>query len=175
MDVGLLKAKIREVADFPTPGVSFKDVTTLLKDAEAFRFAVKALADRYRNDRPDLVVGIESRGFLLGAPIAYELGSGIVVVRKPGKLPAERVRVEYELEYGKDALEVHTDAIQPGQRVLLADDLLATGGTSWAAAELVKRLGGEIVGFAFLIELAYLGGRQRLAGYPVEALVTYES
>lgn len=175
MDVGLLKAKIREVADFPTPGVSFKDVTTLLKDAEAFRFAVKALADRYRKDRPDLVVGIESRGFLLGAPIAYELGSGIVVVRKPGKLPAEHVRVEYELEYGKDALEVHTDAIQPGQRVLLADDLLATGGTSWAAAELVKRLGGEIVGFAFLIELAYLGGRQRLAGYPVEALVTYES
>ncbi|MBE3577075.1 MAG: adenine phosphoribosyltransferase [Limnochordales bacterium] len=175
MEVGQLKAKIREVADFPTPGVSFKDITTLLKDAEAFRFTVKTLADRYRADRPDLVVGIESRGFLLGAPIAYELGCGIVVVRKPGKLPAERVRVEYELEYGKDALEVHRDAIQPGQRVLLVDDLLATGGTSWAAAELVKRLGGEIVGFAFLIELAYLRGRQRLTGYRVEALVTYES
>lgn len=175
VDVAQLKAKIREVPDFPTPGVSFKDITTLLKDPQAFHYAVATLADRYRSARPEVVVGIESRGFLLGAPIAYELGCGIVVVRKPGKLPAERVRVDYQLEYGQDALEVHKDAILPGQRVLLVDDLLATGGTSWAAAELVRKLGGEILGFAFLIELAYLSGRRRLEGFRVEALITYES
>lgn len=169
-----LKAKIREIPDFPTQGVSFKDITTLLRDGAAFHLAVKELAERYRARQPDLVVGIESRGFLLGAPIAYELGCGVEVVRKPGKLPATKIRVEYDLEYGKDALEIHQDAITPGQRVLLVDDLLATGGTSWAAAELVRRLGGEILGFAFLIELAYLHGRQRLAGYPVETLITYE-
>lgn len=175
VDVAQLKAKIREVPDFPTPGVSFKDITTLLKDPQAFHYAVATLADRYRSVHPEVVVGIESRGFLLGAPIAYELGCGIVVVRKPGKLPAERVRVDYQLEYGQDALEVHKDAILPGQRVLLVDDLLATGGTSWAAAELVRKLGGEILGFAFLIELAYLSGRRRLEGFRVEALITYES
>ncbi|HHV55446.1 MAG TPA: adenine phosphoribosyltransferase [Firmicutes bacterium] len=175
VDVAQLKAKIREVPDFPTPGVSFKDITTLLKDPQAFHYAVATLADRYRSAHPEVVVGIESRGFLLGAPIAYELGCGIVVVRKPGKLPAERVRVDYQLEYGQDALEVHKDAILPGQRVLLVDDLLATGGTSWAAAELVRKLGGEILGFAFLIELAYLSGRRRLEGFRVEALITYES
>lgn len=145
----------------------------MLKDPEALRYTVRTLADYYRGRRIEMVVGVESRGFLFGAPLAYELGAGFALVRKPGKLPAETVRVDYQLEYGTDALEIHKDAINPGQRVLVVDDLLATGGTIGAAARLVETLRGEIVGLAFVIELAFLGGRQKLSKYDIFSLVTY--
>lgn len=169
-----LRSMIREIPDFPKPGINFKDVTTLLKDGAALRHSVKAMADRFRDHDVELVVGVESRGFLFGAPLAYELGTGFVLVRKPGKLPGPVTRVEYALEYGTDALEIHTDAINPGQRVLIVDDLLATGGTVGATVELVRRLEGEIAGLAFLVELTFLKGRERLAGYDVLSLVTYD-
>ncbi|MCL4516402.1 MAG: adenine phosphoribosyltransferase [Firmicutes bacterium] len=168
-----LAEKIREVPDFPKKGIGFKDITTLLKDPEALRYTVRTLADYYRGRRIEMVVGVESRGFLFGAPLAYELGAGFVLVRKPGKLPAETVRVDYQLEYGTDALEIHKDAINPGQRVLVVDDLLATGGTIGAAARRVEMLRGEIVGLAFVIELAFLGGRQKLSKYDIFSLVAY--
>lgn len=168
-----LRSKIRVVPDFPKPGISFKDITTLLQDGEALRYVIDRMADYYQDKQVDVILGVESRGFLLGAPLAYKLGVGFVLVRKPGKLPAQTVRVEYELEYGKDALEIHADAIQPGQRVLLVDDLLATGGTMRAAAELVRKLRGEIVGFAFLIELVFLQGRARLGDKDIFTLVQY--
>ncbi|MGE5577318.1 MAG: adenine phosphoribosyltransferase [Syntrophothermus sp.] len=168
-----LAKKIREIPDFPKKGIGFKDITTLLKDAEALRYTVRTMADYYRNKEIEMVVGVESRGFLFGAPLAYELGAGFVLVRKPGKLPAETVRVDYQLEYGSDALEIHKDAINPGQRVLVVDDLLATGGTIGAAAKLVELLKGEIVGLAFVIELAFLGGRKKLSKYDILSLVTY--
>ena len=170
-----LKSKIRVVPDFPEPGISFKDITTLLQDGPALREAVRMMADAFRDDRVDVVVGVESRGFIFGSPIAYELGVGFVIVRKPGKLPSDTYRVEYALEYGTDALEMHKDAIKPGQRVLIVDDLLATGGTIAAAADLVRRAGGEIVGYSFLIELAYLNGRERLKGERIHALVRYDA
>lgn len=138
------------------------------------REVVERMAAHFRDRKPERIVGVESRGFLLGAPLAYELGVGFVLVRKPGKLPAEKIRVEYELEYGRDALEIHVDAIEPGQRVLIVDDLLATGGTMEAAARLVTQLKGRIIGFAFLIELAFLGGRRKLGDYEVLSLVTYD-
>ncbi|NLN27174.1 MAG: adenine phosphoribosyltransferase [Firmicutes bacterium] len=169
-----LKSKIRVIPDFPEPGISFKDITTLLQDGPALREAVRMMADAFRDDRVDVVVGVESRGFIFGSPIAYELGVGFVIVRKPGKLPSDTYRVEYALEYGTDALEMHKDAIKPGQRVLIVDDLLATGGTIAAAADLVRRAGGEIVGYSFLIELAYLNGRERLKGERIHALVRYD-
>lgn len=169
-----LKALVREVPDFPKPGVGFKDITTVLKSPEAFRQVVLEMAQPFRGEC-DVVVGVESRGFILGAPIAYELGCGFVVMRKPGKLPAERIQTTYELEYGTDGLEVHRDAIRPGQRVLIVDDLLATGGTISAAAELVERLSGEIAGFSFFIELAFLNGRSRLGGHVVHSLITYDA
>ncbi len=169
-----LKALVREIPDFPKPGVSFKDITTVLKSAEAFRQVVLEMAQPFRGEC-DVVAGVESRGFILGAPIAYELGCGLVIMRKPGKLPAETIRTTYALEYGTDGLEVHRDAIVPGQRVLLVDDLLATGGTISAAAELVEALSGEIVGFSFFIELAYLNGRSRLGGRKVHSLITYHA
>ncbi len=169
-----LKSKIRVIPDFPEPGISFKDITTLLQDGTALREAVRMMADAFRDDRVDVVVGVESRGFIFGSPIAYELGVGFVIVRKPGKLPSDTYRVEYALEYGTDALEMHKDAIKPGQRVLIVDDLLATGGTIAAAADLVRRAGGEIVGYSFLIELAYLNGRERLKGERIHALVRYD-
>lgn len=169
-----LKSKIRVVPDFPEPGISFKDITTLLQDGTALREAVRMMADAFRDDRVDVVVGVESRGFIFGSPIAYELGVGFVIVRKPGKLPSDTYRVEYALEYGTDALEMHKDAIKPGQRVLIVDDLLATGGTIAAAADLVRRAGGEIVGYSFLIELAYLNGRERLKGERIHTLVRYD-
>lgn len=169
-----LRSLIREVPDFPKPGVSFKDITTLLTNGEALRHVVQRMADHFRDKRPDLVVGVESRGFLFGAPLAYELGTGFVLIRKPGKLPADKIRVEYELEYGTDALEIHVDAIRPGQRVLIVDDLLATGGTMEAAARLVEQLQGQIIGFAFLVELTFLNGRRRLGDYEILSLVTYE-
>lgn len=169
-----LKPLIREIPDFPKPGINFKDITTLLKDGRALRQVIDEFAAHFAPAKPDLVVGAESRGFLLGAPVAYELGCGFVLVRKPGKLPAPTSKVSYGLEYGQDALEIHLDAIAPGQKVLIVDDLLATGGTISATAELVRRLGGEIVGFAFLIELDFLRGRDRLAGYDVLSLVHYK-
>jgi len=170
-----LKKLIREIPDFPKPGISFKDITTVLKDAAAFRKTVQEMAAPFRDAGVDAVVGVESRGFILGAPIAYELGCGFVLVRKAGKLPSDTISTTYQLEYGTDTLEIHTDAISPGQKVLMVDDLLATGGTISAAAELVRRLSGEIVGFSFFIELAFLKGREKLKGYKVHSLVVYDT
>ena len=169
-----LTALIRDVPDFPQPGILFKDITPLLADGPAFRAAVEALAARCRPWRPELVVGVESRGFLFGAPVALALGVGFAPARKPGKLPAASVRQGYALEYGSDALELHADAVRAGQRVVLVDDLLATGGTAAAALRLIERLGGVAAGAAFLIELTALHGRHAIDGYAVEALIAYE-
>jgi len=169
-----LKAKIRVIEDYPKPGISFKDITTLFQDGQAFNYAVKELAKAFAEKEIDLVVGPEARGFLIGAPLAYEMGVGFVPVRKKGKLPSEVIQYTYTLEYGEDTLEIHADAIKPGQRVLIADDLLATGGTISATVELIKKLGGEVVGLGFLIELAFLEGRKKLQGdYQIESLVKY--
>lgn len=169
-----LAQSIRNIPDFPVKGIQFKDITTLLQDPTAFAAAVRALLDHYADREIDVIVGIEARGFIWGAIVAYERGAGFVPVRKPGKLPAETIRAEYSLEYGTNALEMHRDAIQPGQRVLVIDDLLATGGTAKATCELVERLGGKVVGVAFLIELLSLAGRAKLAGYDVWALIPME-
>ena len=168
-----LRAKIREIPDFPKPGILFYDITTLLKDARAYRAAIDAMLAPYAGTPIDIVVGMESRGFIFSAPMAYQLGAGLVPVRKLGKLPAETISVEYALEYGSNTLEVHRDAIQPGQKVLIVDDLLATGGTVNGTVELVQRLKGEIVGLAFLVELGFLKGRDRLTGQTVTAVITY--
>ena len=168
-----LEKIIRDVPDFPKEGIIFKDITTLLKDAEAFREAVDRLVDRYSGEQIDLVVAVEARGYIFGAPIAYKLGAGFIPVRKVGKLPAETVREEYELEYGTDAVEMHRDAIEPGQKVLIVDDLIATGGSAAATARLVEALGGDIVGIAFLIELAFLNGVDRLKEYDVFTIIQY--
>lgn len=168
-----LKPLIREIPDFPRPGIQFKDITTLLQNGPAYVEAVDRLAEAVRPWQPEVVVGPEARGFVVASSLAYRLGLGLVPVRKAGKLPAQAVRHTYDLEYGTDTLEIHADAIRPGQRVLVADDLLATGGTVSASIALVEKLGGQVVGLAFLIELASLGGRQRLARYPVETLVVY--
>jgi len=168
-----LKRAIRDVRNFPKPGIIFRDVTPVLLDPTLFGQAVKQMTDPYRSAGITRVVAIESRGFLFGAPIALDLGAGLVPIRKPGKLPAATQRVEYELEYGTDALEMHHDAIQPGDRVLIVDDVLATGGTANAAAQLVGATGGAVVGFSFLIELDFLKGRQRLQGRRIEALLHY--
>jgi adenine phosphoribosyltransferase len=170
-----LKAFIRDVPDFPKKGIVFKDVTTLLKNAEAFREAVHALSEPHHEHKPDAIVGIESRGFILGGAMAYRLGVPFVPARKQGKLPAETVRQEYTLEYGKDAIEIHRDAIQKGMRVLIVDDLLATGGTASATVRLVQKLGGIVVGTAFLIELTFLNGRNKLKNVPVDALIRYST
>ena len=168
-----LKRTIRNVKDFPKPGIVFKDVTPVLLDVALFGAAVQLMAEPYRDARISRVVSIESRGFLFGAPIALELGAGLVPIRKPGKLPAATQRVEYALEYGTDALEMHHDAVQGSDRVLIVDDVLATGGTANAAAQLVAGTGAAVVGFSFLIELGFLKGRQRLEGKRVEALLHY--
>jgi adenine phosphoribosyltransferase len=168
-----LRAKIREIPDFPKPGILFYDITTLLKDADAFREAVDLMIEPYRDEHVDVVVGMESRGFIFSAPMAYQLRAGLAPVRKLGKLPAEVISVEYALEYGSNTLEIHRDAIQPGQRVLVVDDLLATGGTVHGTIELVERLQGEIVGLAFLVELDYLKGRERLEGRRVTSVIRY--
>jgi adenine phosphoribosyltransferase len=168
-----LKRTIRDVNNFPKPGIIFKDVTPVLLDVALFGQAIQLMAEPYGEARITRVVAIESRGFLFGAPIALELGAGLVPMRKPGKLPAATQRVEYALEYGSDALEMHHDAVQPGDRVLIVDDVLATGGTANAAAQLVGGTGGAVVGFTFLIELDFLKGRQRLQGRRVEALLHY--
>jgi adenine phosphoribosyltransferase len=173
LDAEALKARIRDIPDFPTPGILFRDVTPLLLDADAFRAAIHAMAAPFRGQRIDRVVGIESRGFLLGPGIALELGAGFGLVRKEGKLPYETHRAEYALEYGTDVVEMHTDAVEKGQRVLVVDDLIATGGTCAAAVELVKAAGGVCVGATFLIELAFLKGRQKLPGIDVRTVIVY--
>jgi adenine phosphoribosyltransferase len=168
-----LKSKIRHVPDFPKPGILFYDITTLLRDPVGFRDAVDSMASPHKGQGIDLIVGIESRGFILGAAVADRIGAGFVPVRKLGKLPAERVRATYNLEYGSDSLEMHRDAVQPGQRVLIVDDLLATGGTARATVDLVKQLGGTVEGVALLIELVGLNGRAQLAGEKVTAVLQY--
>jgi adenine phosphoribosyltransferase len=168
-----LRAKIREITDFPKPGILFYDITTLLKDAAAYRAAIDAMLAPYAGQRIDIVVGMESRGFIFSSPMAYQLNAGLVPVRKLGKLPAETISVEYALEYGSNTLEIHRDAIQPGQRVLIVDDLLATGGTVRGTVELVERLQGEIAGLGFLVELSFLKGRDRLDGFPVSSVIQY--
>ena len=168
-----LKAKIRHVPDFPKAGILFFDVTTLLRDRDGFRLTIDAMSKPYQNSGVDVVVGIESRGFILGAAVADRLGVGFVPVRKVGKLPAATIRATYDLEYGSDSLEMHRDAIETGQRVLIVDDLLATGGTSKATVDLVKQLGGTVAGVAFLIELVDLHGRAKLQGEDVMAVLKY--
>jgi adenine phosphoribosyltransferase len=171
--VSALKAAtlIRDIPDFPKPGILFKDITPILGDADAFAEAVDALTDRARRFAPDLVVGIESRGFLFGTPMALALGVGFAPVRKLGKLPYETIAEEYALEYGTNTVEMHRDAVRPGQRVVIVDDLLATGGTAAAAAALVERLGGTVAGYTFLVELGFLRGRDRLPGREIAALM----
>jgi adenine phosphoribosyltransferase len=166
-----LISKIRDVADFPQPGVLFRDITPLLADAPAFRLAIRAMSERFAGIHH--VVAIESRGFILGAPIAYELGAGLVLVRKAGKLPNSTFSEDYGLEYGTNTVEIHTDAIAAGERVLIVDDVLATGGTVRAAANLVERLGATVAGISLLIELSALSGRDQLQGYAVSSLITY--
>jgi len=168
-----LRAKIREVPDFPKPGILFYDITTLLKDPVAYKEAIDLMLEPYADDRIDIVVGMESRGFIFSAPMAYQLDAGLVPVRKLGKLPAETITVEYALEYGSNTLEIHRDAINPGQRVLIIDDLLATGGTVQGTIELVERLKGEVVGLGFLVELDFLKGRDRLDGRRVTSVIKY--
>jgi adenine phosphoribosyltransferase len=168
-----LRAKIREIPDFPKPGILFYDITTLLKDAGAFRQAIDLMLEPFKDDKVDLVVGMESRGFIFSAPMAYQLNAGLVPVRKLGKLPAETLTVEYALEYGSNTLEIHRDAVEAGQKVLIVDDLLATGGTVRGTIELVERLKGEVVGLAFLVELEFLKGRDRLEGRRVTSVVQY--
>ena len=168
-----LTALIRDIPDFPKPGIRFKDITPLLSDPSGLSLAVELMANPWRDDRPDLVVGAESRGFIFGTALAQSLSCGFVPVRKPGKLPYETVSVEYELEYGKDTLEMHKDAITPGQKVLLVDDLIATGGTAKAACDLIERLGGQVLGLVVLIELEELKGRDLMGAVEVHSLLRY--
>ena len=168
-----LRAMIREVPDFPKPGILFYDITTLLREPDAFAAVIDAMAAEVGEDQVDLVVGMESRGFIFAAPLAVKLGAGFVPVRKLGKLPAETIEVEYALEYGTATLEVHRDAIEPGQRVLIVDDLLATGGTVMGTIELVQRLGGTIAGLSFMVELTALHGRKKLGDFQIHTLLTY--
>lgn len=168
-----LKSLIRDIPDFPKPGIVFRDITTLLSDPEGLRYAIDCMSEKCQPLNPDYIVGMESRGFLFGMPLAYKLGVGFIPVRKPGKLPAVCHSVEYELEYGTDRLDMHQDAIAPGQRVLVVDDLIATGGTAGATAKLLEQAGAELVGFCFLIELCDLGGRQKLPAVPIVSLIQY--
>jgi adenine phosphoribosyltransferase len=170
-----LERYIRTVKDFPKPGIGFKDITTLLKEPKAFAQVIDLLTAHYQNKKIQKVVGIESRGFIFGAPLALRLNAGFVPARKPKKLPAATIREEYALEYGTDAIEMHTDAIDKGERVIVVDDLLATGGTARAAGRLVEKSGGELLGFAFLIELDFLRGREKLSGYEILSFVHVDS
>jgi adenine phosphoribosyltransferase len=169
-----LKKLIREVADFPKPGINFYDITTLLKDKAGFRLVIDALREHYEGAKIDTVLGIEARGFIFGPALAYALGTGFVPVRKPKKLPAEIVSIEYQLEYGFDSLEIHKDAIECGQNVLIVDDVLATGGTACAVTKLVEKLGGHVAGVGFVLELLFLNGSRKLDGYDVFSLLKYE-
>ncbi len=168
------KKHIRVIHDFPQPGIRFKDITTLLQNGEVYKAAIKQLLEQLKEKEIDLIVGPEARGFVVGAPLAYEMGIGFIPVRKKGKLPGETIEETYGLEYGKDTLSIHQDAIKPGQKILIADDLLATGGTVAATKRLVEKLQGEVVAAAFLIELAYLQGREQLKDLEVISLVKYE-
>ncbi len=170
-----LKSLIREVQDFPKPGINFYDITTLLKDAAGFRRTVDAIADQFMGEQVDVVIGIEARGFIFAPALAYPLGAGFVPVRKPKQLPAECVSISYDLEYGQDTLEMHLDAVTAGQRVIIADDVLATGGTARAVVDLVEKQGGIVVGLGFVIELEFLPGRQKLLGHDVRSLIKYQS
>ncbi|HEY0564050.1 MAG TPA: adenine phosphoribosyltransferase [Terriglobales bacterium] len=169
-----LKRLVREVPDFPKPGILFYDITTLLKDKLGFATLINALSEYYMDKQVDLVLGIEARGFIFGPALAYRLNAGFVPVRKPRKLPAETAKVTYDLEYGSDTLEMHKDAIKPGQSVIIVDDLLATGGTCQATVKLAKSLGAEITGLAFVVELDFLKGREKLQGYDVLSLLHYD-
>ena len=173
MSAESLRAQIREVPDFPKPGILFYDITPVLSDAAAFRESIELMTAPFQEERVDIVVGMESRGFIFSAPMALHLDAGFVPVRKLGKLPSETISVEYELEYGTNTLEVHRDAIRPNQRVLIVDDLLATGGTVMGTIDLVKQLKGEVVGLSFLVELGFLKGRQRLDGYRIASVIEY--
>lgn len=168
-----LKDYITIVPDWPKPGIKFKDITTLMDNGEAYRYATDQIVAYAREKEVDLVVGPEARGFIIGCPVAYALGAGFAPVRKEGKLPRETIKVSYGLEYGKDALTIHKDAVKPGQRILITDDLLATGGTIEATIKLVEELGGVVAGIAFLIELSYLNGREKLEGYDTFTLMTF--
>jgi adenine phosphoribosyltransferase len=170
-----LKKLIREVPDFPKAGINFYDITTLLQNAEGLKNTIDALAAKFDGEKVDTVIGIESRGFIFAPILAYRLGAGFVPVRKPGKLPYEKVFVSYALEYGQDTLEMHKDAVGDGHRVLIADDLLATGGTAKAVVDLVEGLGGKVVGLGFIVELEFLPGRKKLEGYDVRSLLKYQS
>jgi len=173
-DDAWLKSLIRDVPDFPEPGVVFKDITPLLADIDGLRYCVDALVDHYAGDDIDWVVGMEARGFLFGAPFAYRFGAGFIPIRKPGKLPHHTVGHEYELEYGTDRLEMHSDAIGEGDRVLIIDDVLATGGTARATTTLIESIGGEVAGLGFVLELEFLGGAELIEAYPYTALLRYE-
>lgn len=173
LSVDDLKMMIRDIPDFPKKGVIFKDITTLLSNAKAFATSIDLIGDRYIDKRVDLVVGAEARGFVIGAALAYRLNAGVIMIRKTGKLPYRTVKTLYELEYGTDELEIHEDAISEGNRVLIVDDLLATGGTASAAADLVQKLRGKVVGFAFLVELSFLKGRDRLNEHEVFSLIRF--
>jgi adenine phosphoribosyltransferase len=168
-----LKAAIREIPDWPKKGILFYDLTTLMKDAGSFSRALNALIAPYKDSKADVVVGVEARGFIFAPTVAYALNAGFVPVRKTGKLPAATHKVTYDLEYGTDSLEIHQDAIEPGQRVLIVDDLIATGGTARAVAEIVRKMGGEVVGLAFLVELTFLNGRAKLTDYTVTSILQY--
>ena len=172
-DTDYLKSLIREVPDFPKPGILFYDITTLLKDRDGFKGVIDGLKDHYRNTGVDLVIGIEARGFIFAPALAYALGAGFVPIRKPKKLPSERVSVSYDLEYGTDSLEIHKDALDPGHRVLIVDDLLATGGTAAAATRLIEQCGGKVAGVGVVVELTFLNGRKKLDGYDVSSLLQY--
>ncbi|MHC4922984.1 MAG: adenine phosphoribosyltransferase [Planctomycetota bacterium] len=173
MDGNELKKYIVEVPDFPKPGISFKDITPVLDHAEAYQYTIDAMAEAFKDDDIDMVLGVESRGFLFGAPLALQLGKGFIPVRKPGKLPRERISASYALEYGVDALEMHKDAVADGHRVILVDDVLATGGTIAACVQMVEKMGGVVVGVAFLMELTFLAGREKLGDLKVFSVVEY--
>jgi adenine phosphoribosyltransferase len=170
-----LKRLIREVPDFPKPGILFYDITTLLEDPMGLKAVIDGLTDRHKNEKIDKVIGVEARGFIFAPAVAYALNAGFVPVRKPGKLPFKSKRIEYALEYGTDALEIHVDAVKKGERVLIVDDLLATGGTTRATADLVQSFGAEVAGLGFVVELDFLRGREKLSGYAIESLVHYAS
>lgn len=170
-----LKSKIREVLDWPEKGVNFKDITPLLQDQGAFTLAIDKLAEPYLENRPDIIVGIDARGFILSAALAYKFNTGLAIIRKKGKLPYKTIWKKYKLEYASDRVEMHKDAIKPEQKILIIDDVLATGGTMKAAAEIVEKLGGEIIGISFLMELDFLKGRERLKKYNINSLLHYES
>lgn len=169
-----LKSCVRDIPDFPKKGIIFKDITTLLKNKDALRNTVDTIADKFKNEKIDYVLSVEARGFIFGAAVAYKLGAGLIPVRKKGKLPHKTLSVTYELEYGTDTLEIHKDALKPGDRILIVDDLLATGGTVAAVSKLVEKMGGKIVGMAFVIELLPLKGREKLKGYEVLSLIKDE-